>query len=143
MRVERSVVIGKPVDEVFAFLTDVDKLPLWVSKMVATRRTSDGPLAVGSTWHGVATIMGRPVESGHLVTAFEPDRRYAYQTTTSPLPGKLDYRFEAIPEGTRVSVVAEVKPTGVFRMAGPFLRRAGGGMYERSLGELKRLLESD
>ncbi len=143
MRVERSVVIGKPVDEVFAFLTDVDKLPLWVSEMVATRRTSDGPLAVGSTWHGVATIMGRPVESGHLVTAFEPDRRYAYQTTTSPLPGKLDYRFEAIPEGTRVSVVAEVKPTGVFRMAGPFLRRAGGGMYERSLGELKRLLESD
>lgn len=142
MRVEKSIVIHRPVDEVFAFLTDVEGLPRWVGEMVEARKTSDGPLGVGATWRGVASFLGRRMESDHVVTAFDPGRRYAYETVNAPVPGRLDYRFEPVEAGTRVTFTGEVEPGGAFRLAGPLLARAGRRMYETNLAALKGILEA-
>ena len=37
-------VIARPVDEVFAVLTDLERMPLWVPGMTEASVTSDGPL---------------------------------------------------------------------------------------------------
>jgi uncharacterized protein YndB with AHSA1/START domain len=41
-------VIARPVDEVFAVLTDLERMPLWVPGMTEGSVTSDGPLEAGS-----------------------------------------------------------------------------------------------
>ena len=42
-------VIARPVDEVFAVLTDLERMPLWVPGMTEASVTSGGPLEAGST----------------------------------------------------------------------------------------------
>lgn len=143
MHFEAEVIIHRPVAEVFAFLSDIDQIPLWVAEMEEIRPTSPGSVAVGSTFDGDAHFLGRRLTSGHVVTAYEPERLFAYRASGGPLPGTLSYRFEPVAEGTRVTVGAEVEPGGAFRLAGPLLRRAGRRMYGRSLERLKGIVEGE
>jgi uncharacterized protein YndB with AHSA1/START domain len=53
-------VIARPVNEVFAAITDTERMPLWMPGMSEAPVTSDGPLEAGSTliyrepsWDGV------------------------------------------------------------------------------------------
>lgn len=46
--VEESVGIGRPVDVVFAFIADQTNAPQWQDGLLEVRRTSDGPLGVGT-----------------------------------------------------------------------------------------------
>ena len=141
MRYRNSVVIRNSVPEVFALLTDIDRFPQWIAELETAEKTSEGPLGVGATWAGVASFMGRRLESDHEITSFEPERKFGYRTTTSPVPGRLEYTLEPVPEGTRITIVAEVEPRGALRLARPVLARAGRRMYEHSLEALKAILE--
>ena len=56
-------VIARPIDEVFAVLTDLERMPLWVPGMTQASVTSDGPLEAGSAllYCGAFLGRGRPV----------------------------------------------------------------------------------
>ena len=41
-KLEQSVVINRPTEEVFAFVTDIEKLPQWMSELVEAKQTSEG-----------------------------------------------------------------------------------------------------
>lgn len=142
MRFEAEVTIHRPVSEVFTFLSDIERIPQWVTEMRGVRPTSPQPIAVGSTFDAEASFLGRSLRSPHTVTGYEPERLFAYRAEGGPLPGTLHYGFTAVPEGTRVRVEAEVTPHGAFRLAGPLLRRAGRRVYVRSLERLKGVLEN-
>ena len=56
-------VIGRPVEDVYAVLTDVAKIPLWTPGVREARQTSDGPLAPGSTMVSGSAGRFRPVNA--------------------------------------------------------------------------------
>ena len=62
-KVQHSVVIGSPVEEVFAFVTDLGNASLWQSWAVEASYTSDGPLGVGASYVYVARFLGRKIDS--------------------------------------------------------------------------------
>jgi carbon monoxide dehydrogenase subunit G len=141
MRFDTEVTVRRPPAEVFAFLSDIERIPLWVEEMRSVRPTSPAPLALGSTFEAEASFLGRSLASPHTVTGYEPDHLFAYRAEGGPLPGTLRYTFAPAQGGTRVRVEAEVEPAGAYRLAGPLLRSAGRGVYRRSLERLKRVLE--
>ena len=47
---EASTMINRPVEEVFQFAMDTDKLTQWQGNLLETKQTSDGPMGVGSTF---------------------------------------------------------------------------------------------
>jgi uncharacterized protein YndB with AHSA1/START domain len=141
MRFDAEVIVHRPPAEVFTFLSDIEKIPLWVEEMRTVRPTSPAPLALGSTFEAEASFLGRSLTSPHTVTGYEPGHLFAYRAEGGPLPGTLRYTFAAVPGGTRVRVEAEVEPGGAYRLAGPLLRSAGRGVYRRSLERLKGVLE--
>lgn len=55
IEVSHSVVIDRPVDEVFDYAGDPVNDPAWASVIIASELTSVGPLAKGSTLRQVAT----------------------------------------------------------------------------------------
>ena len=60
---------------------------------------------------------------------------------TKPVPFLAEYRFDMVPEGTRVTMSAE--PAGFTRLLWPVvLTRAGRKQYEANFAALKRVLES-
>ena len=55
---EVTIYLNRPVEQVFAFLTDPDNLRTWQSNLIETERLTDKPLRVGSRFREVRQ-MGR------------------------------------------------------------------------------------
>ena len=73
--VEHSVVIDRPIHEVFAFIANVENNPQWQQSVLETRKTSPGPVGVGSTGIEVRQFMGRRMELSFEVTEYEENSR--------------------------------------------------------------------
>jgi uncharacterized membrane protein len=90
-RIERHIKIGRPPAEVFALLTDLDRLPEWATIVVGTRDVSEFPLREGCTFRQTLRVLGREVESDWRVTELEVPRRVAYEAA-APGGGTLTMR---------------------------------------------------
>lgn len=64
---ERTIVIGRPLDEVFAFFADGENDPRWRPAVKVMRR--EGPLAVGVRYTHTALGMGRRAALSALMGA--------------------------------------------------------------------------
>jgi len=142
IKVSDSVVISKPVSEVFKFVADHENLPSWTVGVKASRRVTDGPPALGAKYRVVGKLLGRSVESGYEVTAFDHDRGFE-GTMTSPMFGFSErYRFDADGASTRVSMSAAVEPRGVFRLLTPIMSAGVRRQVKTDHRQLKALLEA-
>ena len=48
-KIEASVMIARPVEEVWKFVTDVEKMAKFDPGVLETKLTSPGPIGIGST----------------------------------------------------------------------------------------------
>ena len=105
MRIEQEIRIARPPAEVFAVLTDPERLAEWQKGTVDVSRAGSGPLTAGERLHEVHAAMGRRMESTFEVTEHEPPRVFALRAVEGPVP--LDGRWELSPEdgGTRVRFI--------------------------------------
>lgn len=139
-----SIVIQRPVAEVFAFVTDARNNSLWQanSGLRQGRQEPDGPVGVGTriteTWH----FMGRDTESISEVTEYEPDRAYTRSTIGGGGPIRRGrFTFEAAAEGTRWTNEMQIQADGLFAIAEPLLVGMLRKGYETNMAEAKALLE--
>ena len=143
IREEHSVVIVRPVEEVFAFATDPNNDPLWQSTSLETEQTSEGPLDVGATLRNTSKFLGRRIESTFEVTENEPPHRQCMRVTSGPIPGSGCYLFESADGGsTRFTQIFEAEVGGFFRLAEPLVGRALLRQMQADMATLKDLLES-
>jgi uncharacterized protein YndB with AHSA1/START domain len=62
LKLDFSCEIKRPVEEVFAYLTDPAKVPEWNPAVLQCREEPSGPVQVGSKLHKVSRILGRRFE---------------------------------------------------------------------------------
>jgi uncharacterized protein YndB with AHSA1/START domain len=142
MENETSVIIDRPIEEVFAFSTDTEKIALWAGPVTEAKQTSEGPLGVGTTSTRVTQLVGRRFESDYEVTEYRPNTRYSAKTTSGPFPIVETFSFEAGEGGTKVTVAMEGDPAGFFKLAEPILTRIIKRQMGNDVGTLKDLLEA-
>jgi Polyketide cyclase / dehydrase and lipid transport len=53
---ENTVMIRRPIEEVFGFLTDFENLPKWNYAIVETHKVSQGPVGVGTIYQQVRSV---------------------------------------------------------------------------------------
>ena len=53
---ENTVVITRPIEEVFAFLSDLENVPKWNYAIVETRKVSEGPVGQGTVYRQVRSV---------------------------------------------------------------------------------------
>ena len=139
--VNDSVVIARPVPDVFAFVADHENLPAWTVGVKTSQRLTAGPPANGTKYRVVGKLLGRSIESSYQITAFEPDRGFE-ATMTSPMFGFSErYRFDPDGEATRVSMSAAVEPRGVFRLLTPIMTAGVRRQVKADHRRLKIVLE--
>ena len=141
-RIEASVVINQPIEQDFAFVTDFGKAPRWMSELVEAKQTSDGPVSVGTTLSGVASPLGRRVESTQEVIEYEVNSKYAIKSTSGPVASEDRYTFESVVGGTKVTREAQAEMSGFFRLAEPLAARMMRRQFETNFANLKDLLEA-
>src|SRR5581483_4869825 len=103
-KIEFSIDVQRPVEEVFAYLTDPANLPEWQSGAVEGRPEGSGPPAVGSRFVEVRKFLGRKIESTLEVTEYEPNRRFAFRVVSGPVPFRVDHVLEPADGGTTIRV---------------------------------------
>ena len=143
IRVEHSIVIRRPVAEVFAFVTDVQTWPRWNSTARDAYKTSPGPMGVGTRFRLAGHLFGRAVQMDHEVTAYEPNRTFVARTLSGPFQATGTYTFEPSNGGTRLNLVMEGEPGGVMKLATPALTAAVKRQVETQQAHLKKLLEGE
>ena len=142
IRVEHTVDIDRPIEEVFAFMADVENLTRWAENTIEARQTSEGPVSAGTTCTVRSKAMGRVMAHYFVVTEHEPHTRYAAKSTSGPFPMEMRYSLEPSNGGTRVHTVSEADLGGIARIAAPVLT----GMARKQIAidhrKLKAMLES-
>ena len=137
---QRAVLIGRPVEDVFAFFTDPANDHRWRPQVIRT--ASEGPPVVGERIHVVVTSHGgRGVPADIEVTAYEPESRYAFRATEGPVRPRGEYRFAPYGNGTEVTFILDAEIPG---LRGLFLSaRVQKSMDAemKALDAAKRLLE--
>ena len=143
VRVEVETTINRPIEEVFAYASDIDRQPEWVSPLTDSRKTSSEPTAVGTTYRQTAKFLGRRMEMACEITGYEPPTRYAFRAQNGPMHMEMQFTLASEgPETTRVTQVVDGESAGFFKLADPILARTMRKQFVADLETLKTLLES-
>ncbi len=141
--IETTIVINRPIDEVFVFATDLDKFATWQTGLVESTQTSEGPLGAGSTYRWVTQFLGRRIETVGEITEYEPNRKMCFKSTSGPFPFGGCQRFEPTNGGTRLTLIMHLEPGGFFRLAEPLMLRMAERSTMADYQNLKDLLEAE
>lgn len=134
-------IIGRPVEDVYAVLADMAKMPLWTPGVREVQLTSDGPLAPGSTMVSGGTFLGRGYEMQAVCTELIPGKRLAYKTTAAPMYVEVEYTLEPDGDRTRMTGKYRGESRGFVKLAEPLVVRLSKRMWENAGQNLKELLE--
>jgi uncharacterized protein YndB with AHSA1/START domain len=138
-----TVRIQRPVDEVFAFVTDPGNFPRWAGALVtAAQQTSPGPMRAGATFHQTNRFLIRRFQTDFVVTAYEPPRRFEYRSTAGPIQFTGHYTFAADGDGARFTSVDDTQLGGLLQILAPLLQPLAQRQIETNLGNIKRILET-
>jgi uncharacterized protein YndB with AHSA1/START domain len=138
---QTSVRIARPIDEVFAFVSDPSQLPRWNSAVESVHSTSAPAGATGSTY-----TMRRQLPTGRAdnqleIFALEPSTAFGIRTTSGPTPFVYLYRFAADADATVVALDATVELAGAAALVAPLAARAIKRGVDANLGTLKDIQE--
>ena len=138
---EASIVINRPVGQVFAVLVDSKNQPKWDTGLLEARLMPDGPVSVGTRITEVRKLMGRTSENTGEVIEFEPNVRITRKSVDMPMTVLGTVTFSATPQGTKIYWKWDLKFKGLFALAGPIIANSMKKGSETSLRGLKDLLE--
>jgi uncharacterized membrane protein len=136
-----SLVIRRPVEDVFTFVSNYQNSPRWVSGAFEHTKISAGPIGVGTVIRTTGRTLGLRVEATRIVTVYEPHSQYAFKSEYQRVPVTTTFRFEPTQDGTRLTVVVEGEPAGLFKAATPLMLGVIRQQFEGDLRRLKTLLE--
>jgi carbon monoxide dehydrogenase subunit G len=142
-RTEHTVVVERPPNEVFAFLTDLSSVPEWQSGAVEVRQPGEPSVGAGTKYVQVLKFLGRQFEATIEVTEYEPGRRFSIKTLSGPIPFQVQHTLEpSNGGGTKLHVTLEGEPGGLFKIAEPIVMRNAQRQVANDFATLKRLVEA-
>jgi uncharacterized membrane protein len=141
-KIERSIEIDRPIDEVWAFVHDTSKDALWQTTLRESELLTERPLGVGTRVRELRQFLGVRVELAWEVTEYEPNRKSSIKGVSGPVPLKGSYLLEPVTGGTKFTVIGELDAHGLFKLAEPVFARLTARELEANLGHCKDLLEA-
>jgi carbon monoxide dehydrogenase subunit G len=139
---ENTVTIRRAVEDVFAFLADFENVPSWNYAIVETKKTSPGPVGVGTTYRQLRSIPSRS-EEGFQVTVFEPSSRLEVHGDIGPFTATISYLLAPTDDGTRLTNVVDLESaSGPLRLLAPLATSRVKTAVAANLDTLKQLLET-
>jgi uncharacterized membrane protein len=142
-KIERSIVIDRPLEEVWGFVHEPANDPRWQPTIVESETSPEGPIRAGSRIREVRRFLGVRLEISYEVTGYDPPSRSSVKSVSGPIPFSGSYVFESLDGSTRFTVSGELDAHGFFKLAEPVFTRIAGRELEANLGHLKDLLEAE
>jgi uncharacterized protein YndB with AHSA1/START domain len=139
---QTSVRIKRPIEEVFAVVSDPALFPRWNSAVQTVQRTSEGSGGPGSTYSMQRQLSTGQVENELEILSREHPTKFAIRTTSGPTPFLYQYRFAPDGADTIIQLDASVELPGVASVLGPLAARGVKRGVDANLARLKHTLET-
>ena len=136
MRFDLEVRIERPVEAVFAYVSDVTKLPEWQESAVSAEW-----IEKGTRFRERRSLLGRTAELELEVTAFEQDRRFDVKSVSGPVRFEIHHRFKAEGDATVLRLTADAAIAGALRFAARMAQGQAERQFRSDLERLKEILE--
>jgi uncharacterized protein YndB with AHSA1/START domain len=137
-KVETSIEIKRPREEVFAYLTDRKNAKVWSTELVDV--IYDGELAEGTTGTDIRKVGRKEIVMPWTVTAFDPPNRVVFEST-APFPATADFTFRSTGAGTLLTCSMDLRPRGLWRLLSPLIAREGRKSDQAQFQKVKQILE--
>lgn len=138
----RTIIINRPIADVFAYVADGTKAPTWRSGVLDIALVSGQ--GVGQKWsQGVKGPGGRRIAADFEITAYEPPSRLAFKAIAGPVRPTGSYVLSAATEGSTTltfSLDAQVGGLKGLLMGGAVQKTMDAEMA--ALDRLKSVLEA-
>lgn len=140
--VEHSIVIERPLDEVFDYLTAPWKMPEWQSDVLEASTVGDQPIGPDTKVRVDRRFMGQTVTLTLETTEFKPNERFSFASESGPISLKGSVAESPHEQGTSVRFTVSGEGSGLMMLAGPFIEQAVRQETIDNALNLKRILES-
>jgi uncharacterized membrane protein len=115
MKVEQSVFINLPPEEIFAYVSNLENLADWSGVVISARKISSEDTLGGTTVRCTIRILGRWLDITYEIVECVPNCYLTFKSITGVAPSLTSYRFEPVEgSGTNVSVEEIIHFTGGF-----------------------------
>ena len=135
-----SVETPRPLDEVFAYLSDFSTTEEWDPGVVEAKRVNGAAIGEGTEFRLVAKFLGRANDLTYRIVEYDPPRAVTFRGESSTVVSQDTITFEKLAEGTRVTYDADLALKGLLGIADPLLRLAFKPVGDRALAGLRRAL---
>jgi uncharacterized protein YndB with AHSA1/START domain len=146
VKVDYEVSIRRSPQEVFEYVTQVERIPEWQREGGVRKVTREArePLAVGSRFRMERESRGRMATIDCRVTRFDPGREFDFETTdSSGFVGDFRTTLTPIAEGTNLHWAVHMQPPNLlYRLLQPMIRREITRSADADFANLKGTLES-
>jgi len=137
-----EVLIERPVEDVFAYLSDFENVPRWNYAVTRTTKLTPGPPQVGTEFEQLRSIP-RPGTERFTLVAMERPSLLEIDGQLGPFAARLRYELHAVgPSRTRLVNAASVSPPVALSMLSSLLGRQVGTAVAANLQVLRSLLEA-
>jgi uncharacterized membrane protein len=136
LHASNRVTIDRPPNDVFAYVADGENAPKWRPGVLDISRVSGA--GVGTVYkQGVKGPGGRRVAADYRITAFDRDRRIAFEAIAGPVRPHGRFEFEPTGDhGTLLTFTLEAELTGLKKL---LMGRTVARTMETEVGALTKL----
>jgi uncharacterized protein YndB with AHSA1/START domain len=141
-----TVVIDRPIDEVFAFLADGENDKKFSTRVLEIAKTTDGPLGVGTVYASTVKDGGVKFKREFSLTEFEPSTKIRWaETSTGPVvTPEGGYDFAPAGAGTQLTFYNVLEPaTFMGRLIVGFALRSARKGSDDFAQSIKQTVESE
>src|SRR5215218_2506460 len=143
MRVEESIEINRPLEEVFNYVSDVGNYPEWMAHALEVRKDTAGPPQQGDRFTLAIESVGRRFETPYERSTYVANRQYTDRAVGGPVPNQWwESTFQEVPGGTRLTRAVDAVSGGLLELLEPLQKRAAERQLGKDLKTLKDVLEA-
>ncbi len=139
-KLETSIEIKLPVEDVFTYITTFDNNRFWQGAFISYEQLDgDGP-GPGARYKNRNRFLGLKIESESLITEFVPNSLCRFELSSKFIAGDSCLLFERTEVGTQLTVEGTIS-FPFFKLTGKRALKKFKKQLETDLHKLKKLLE--
>jgi uncharacterized membrane protein len=141
-KMESTVTIARPVEEVFRFFLDLDRNARTTDPNVeSVTKTPEGPTRPGTTFLIRQKALGATRETATTFVSIDPNRKIEINARLGPLRPRGAIAFDQTKLGTTVTVRLSPNPIGLLKLLSLVFARIGERVWDKRLARIKDALE--
>ena len=136
---ESTVVIDRPIEEVFAFLADGENDKKFSPRVLEITKTTDGPPGLGTVYASTVKDAGMTTKREFKLTEFEPSTRIRWAELSKNIVVATEGGYDLEPAGegkTKLTVFNVLAGRGIGKLIAPLALRSarkGADEFGRSI----------